>query len=328
MKCLITGGAGFIGSHVTDQLLDEGHEVVVIDDLSGGFKRNVNPRCHWVRQEIGDVSLKLYGRLDVVYHLAAFAAKGLSVFAPTYDARKNYLAFTHLLTECIQNDVPTVVFCSSGAVYGQNAKCPIDESLRPDPTEPYAIGKYACEKLLSFYAQHFGFNHVILRPYNVYGIRQNLADPYRNVIGIFMRALLNRQPVHVFGTGLQSRAFTHVTDIVPCIVQAGRCSPAFGKKINLGSATPRRLIDVIAAIEAVADCGLIETVNVPPRLDDTMDHFYNNSLAIDLLHFHERAIFEDELQNMFEWAKTLNLSSSRLQKVRCEIDKQFPDVWR
>ena len=102
MRCLVTGGAGFIGSHVADQLVSEGHEVVVVDDMSGGYYRNVNPACHFVQTDVKGIAMKDFDRFDVVFHLAAFGAKGFSVYAPTYDAEKNYLAFTHLLSECVE----------------------------------------------------------------------------------------------------------------------------------------------------------------------------------------------------------------------------------
>ena len=205
---LVTGGAGFIGSHVVDELINAGHRVVVLDDLSGGFVDNINPKAEFVQGDILDKDLiaRLFSdwKFDYVFHLAAYAAEGLSHFIRRYNYQNNLTGSINLINASINHAVKCFVFTSSIAVYGKN-QLPMSEETTPLPEDPYGIAKYAVELDLRAAHEMFGLNSIIFRPHNVYGERQNIGDKYRNVVGIFMNNILQDKSLPIFGDGEQTR---------------------------------------------------------------------------------------------------------------------------
>jgi len=327
MKCLVTGGAGFIGSYVVDLLIEDGYEVVVIDDLSGGFEKNINKKAHFYKISLEDMDSKLIKDVEVVYHLAAHAAEGLSVFMPYYNAKKNYMAFMKLVTACVENDVKTFVFTSSMAVYGDSHKVPFDEKYLPNPCDPYGVAKASIERLLQIYSKEFGLNYVILRLHNVYGIKQNIRDPYRNVIGIFINRLLHGKSPIIYGDGTQKRAFSHISDIVPYIVQSAFTKAYYGEVINLGGSIPRT-INEVARVVLDEFGSILEPIYVPPRPCDVKDAYCTVEKSKRLLCFSERADFREETRNTIEWAKKLKIDEfSYYDKNKYEIKKRMPKTW-
>jgi UDP-glucose 4-epimerase len=186
---LVTGAAGFIGSHVVDALLERGDQVVAMDDLSGGFRDNVHPDAIFLEGSVTDRAFVdgLFSKytFDHVYHLAAYAAEGLSFFIKRFNYTNNLLGSVNLINASVNTGVKCFVFTSSIAVYGANQP-PMTEDMIPQPKDPYGIAKLAVEQDLQVSHDMFGLNYVIFRPHNVYGERQNIGDRYRNVIGIFM----------------------------------------------------------------------------------------------------------------------------------------------
>ena len=221
MKALVTGGAGFMGSHVVDALLARGCAVVVLDDLSGGFEDNVSPKAVFVRGSVLDRPLidRLFKehRFEYVFHLAAYAAEGLSHFIRHFNYQNNLIGSVNLINASVLHNVKCFVFTSSIAVYGSN-QLPMTEELDPKPEDPYGISKYAVELDLRAARGMFGLNSVVFRPHNVYGERQNTGDKYRNVLGIFMNRIMNGEPMPVFGDGSQTRAFSYIGDVAPVMV--------------------------------------------------------------------------------------------------------------
>src|ERR1043165_3010812 len=238
IKSLVTGGAGFIGAHVTDELVKLGHEVIVLDDLSGGFEENVNPKAKFVKGSILDVELleRLFeeNKFDYVYHLAAYAAEGLSHFIKRFNYNNNLIGSVNLVNLSIKHKVKCFVFTSSIAVYGAG-KPPLREDMTPVPEDPYGIAKYAVEMELKVSHEMFGLNYVIFRPHNVYGEYQNLGDRYRNVVGIFMNQLMQGRQLSVFGDGLQQRAFSYIGDIAPAIANSVNIREAMNEVFNIGA---------------------------------------------------------------------------------------------
>ncbi len=222
---LVTGGAGFMGSHVAEHLLAIGHDVVVLDDLSGGFRENVPAGATFVEGSILDHTLvdRLFNRhsFDYVYHLAAYAAEGLSHFIKRFNYNNNLIGSVNLINAAINHGTKCLVFTSSIAVYGAG-QSPMSEAMIPIPEDSYGIAKLAVEQELRVSHEMFGLEYVIFRPHNVYGERQNIGDRYRNVVGIFMNQLLRAEPMTIFGDGNQLRAFTHIDDVAPIIAQVGR----------------------------------------------------------------------------------------------------------
>ena len=222
-RSLVTGGAGFIGSHVARHCLALGHEVVVLDDLSGGFRDHVPDGAIFVQGSVTDHELvqRLFAehRFDYVYHLAAYAAEGLSHFIRRFNYTNNLIGSVNLINEAVKHEVKCFVFTSSIAVYGAN-QLPMTEDLTPQPEDPYGIAKYAVELDLRAAHEMFGLNSIIFRPHNVYGENQNIGDRYRNVIGIFMNQIMQGQPMTIFGDGSQTRAFSYIDDVAPIIARS------------------------------------------------------------------------------------------------------------
>ena len=257
MKALVTGAAGFIGSHVVEHCLSLGMEVVATDDLSGGFISNVPSGSKWVQGDLKEPNFVTslwneHGAFDYVYHIAAYAAEGLSHFIRRYNYETNLVASMNLLNEAVKNHVKCFVFTSSIAVYGAN-QVPMTEELIPQPEDPYGISKYAVELDLKAAHEMFGINYVIFRPHNVYGERQNIADKYRNVIGIFMNQTLQDKPLSVFGDGLQTRAFTHVDDVAPLIARSPLVPDALNEVFNVGADIPYTILELAEEIAEAFD---------------------------------------------------------------------------
>lgn len=217
MNILVTGGAGFIASHITDAFINEGHSVTVIDNLSTGFEKNVNPKAKFVKKDICDTDLiELFEKekFDVVNHHAAQMDVRKSVADPTYDANTNIIGTINLLQSSIKTGVKKFMFASTGgAVYGEQDYFPADENHPTSPCSPYGISKLAVEKYLFFYKFQYNFNYTVLRYANIYGPRQN-SKGEAGVVAIFTTKLLgNEQPV-INGTGKQTRDYVYVGDVV------------------------------------------------------------------------------------------------------------------
>ncbi len=235
---LVTGGAGFIGSHVSRHLIQLDHKVLILDDLSGGFVENIPPSAIFIKGSITDSALiaKIFSqyKIDYVYHLAAYAAEGLSHFIRRYNYHNNLIGSVNLINAAVNHGVKKFIFTSSIAVYGTQ-EVPLKESQKPQPEDPYGIAKYAVEMDLMSANQLFGLDYIIFRPHNVYGPNQNIGDTYRNVVGIFMNQLLKGEALTVFGDGAQSRAFTYIEDIAPCIAESYAFAKANNQIINIGA---------------------------------------------------------------------------------------------
>jgi len=236
-NALVTGAAGFIGSHVARHLLALGMDVTALDDLSGGSWENVPAGAHWVQMSVtnyeGLHQLFAEEKFDYVYHLAAYAAEGLSHFIRRYNYETNLIGSVNLINLSVLNNIKCFVFTSSIAVYGAN-QLPMSEDLLPQPEDPYGISKYAVELDLMAAHRQFGLESIIFRPHNVYGEHQNIGDKYRNVIGIFMNQVLQGKPLTLFGDGTQSRAFSYIDDVAPVIAQSVLAPAAYGEVFNVG----------------------------------------------------------------------------------------------
>src|SRR5579884_1426677 len=256
-RVLVTGAAGFIGSHVADHCLSLGMSVVATDDLSGGFRENVPDAAEWVQGDLKDRDFvqtlwRTKGPFDYVYHLGAYAAEGLSHFIRAFNYTNNLVASMHLLNEAVKAKTRCFVFTSSIAVYGKG-QLPMTEEMVPQPEDPYGISKYAVELDLKAAHEMFGLNWIVFRPHNVYGERQNIADKYRNVIGIFMNQVLSGRPMTVFGDGLQTRAFSHVDDVAPLVARSPLVPAARNAVFNVGADTPYTVLELAAEVARALD---------------------------------------------------------------------------
>jgi len=257
---IVTGAAGFIGSHVAEHCLSIGQNVVMIDDLSGGFVQNLPSDSGYrgtARFENGSITddafleriFKRYGTdrnsIDFIYHLSAYAAVGLSHFIRNYNYDNNLVGSIKLINHAVNHKVKCFVYTSSIAIYGRGPheefSGQFTESTPAAPEDPYGISKYAVELDLEAAHELFGLNYVILRPHNVYGPNQNTFDKYRNVIGIFLYSLLHNQPMGVFGDGTQTRSFSYIDDVAPYISASPYFEHLRNKKFNIGAENPHSL---------------------------------------------------------------------------------------
>jgi UDP-glucose 4-epimerase len=253
-KALVTGGAGFIGSHVAKWLVKADNEVVVLDDLSGGFPDNVPAGTKFINGSITDHDLIAHlfaaEKFDYVYHLAAYAAEGLSHFIRRFNYTNNLIGSINLINQSVLHRVKCFVFTSSIAVYGAG-QVPMSEEMIPQPEDPYGVAKYAVEMDLKAAHEQFGLDYIIFRPHNVYGEGQNTGDKYRNVIGIFMNQILSGQPMTIFGDGEQTRAFSYIDDVAPVIAASVHNPAAYGQVFNVGGDQPYSVNELARTVAQV-----------------------------------------------------------------------------
>jgi UDP-glucose 4-epimerase len=327
-RVLVTGGAGFIGSHVADALIARGHDVTVLDDLSGGFRENVPAAAGFVSGSVVDHTLvdRLFAdrRFDHVYHLAAYAAEGLSHFIKRFNYTNNVIGSMNLLNAAINTGVRTFVFTSSIAVYGSTPP-PMSEDDVPTPEDSYGIAKYSVEMELRACRDLFGLNYVIFRPHNVFGPRQNIGDRYRNVVGIFMNQILQEQPMTVFGDGTQTRAFSYIDDVAPMMAEAIDTPESWNETFNVGADQPYSLMELANAVAAA--------MGVAPRIQHLeprheVQHAHSS-------HAKARRVFGDRAQTtlaaglarMAAWVRTHGARRSAAFEG-IEIARQLPAAWQ
>jgi UDP-glucose 4-epimerase len=324
---LVTGVAGFIGSHVAEHCLSLGMSVVGLDDLSGGFLENVPPRVTFVRGSITDEPLVagLFARhkFAYVYHLAAYAAEGLSHFIRRFNYETNLVGTVTLVNEAVKHGTRCFVFTSSIAVYGAG-QTPMLEDLTPEPEDPYGISKYAVELDLKAAQRLFGLPYIVFRPHNVYGERQNIADRYRNVIGIFMNQSMKGEPMTVFGDGLQTRAFSHVDDVAPVIAMSPRRASAYNQVFNVGADTP---YTVLALADEIATALGVErnVVHLPAR-NEVIHAFSNHDKVAAYFGTKAGVVLREGIGRMARWVRSRGPMTPVVFK-NIEVRNALPPSW-
>ena len=327
-KILVTGGAGFIGSHVAEALINRGYSVTILDDLSGGFVDNIAPGASFVEGSINDVELvnRLFEQecYTNVFHLAAYAAEGLSHFIKRFNYNNNLIGSANLINASINYGVKCFVFTSSIAVYGTTPQLPMTEETPPHPEDPYGIAKLAVEQELRVCKEMFDLNYIVFRPHNVYGERQNIGDKYRNVVGIFMNQILQGKPMTIFGDGNQTRAFSHIADVAPIIAESIDVSQAYNQIFNIGADQPYS-VNELAECVARAMGVEAEMIHMPAR--NEVIHAYSSHAKVARV-FGERKLItlEEGLGRMASWVKQHGArASQKFQNI--EVTKNFPVAW-
>lgn len=306
-KALITGGAGFIGSHLAEALTEKKCEVSIIDNLSTGHLsniENINDKITFFKGDIQDQELlnQAVNGCDIVFHEAAQVSVPKSVDDPVTSAQINDIGTLQVLEAARQNGVKRVVLACSSAVYGDNPDSPKQEHMKPRLLSPYALQKLAGELNAALYYELFGLETVCLRYFNVYGPRQDPSSPYSGVISIFMTKAFNNQAPLIHGTGEQTRDFVFVKDVVKANILAACVPNAPGQVLNVGigsCVTINRLWELIAQMAGLD----MKPEHGPPRAGDIMESLSDISLAKSVLGFEPEYSFEQGLEQTMEWYK-------------------------
>ena len=328
-KVLVTGCAGLIGSHMAKHLVNKGYDVYGIDNLSGGYVENVPQGVTFYCDDLTDKKRlsSLFKKIkpNYVYHFAAYAAEGLSPFIRNFNYSNNLISSANVINECIKNDVKKIIFTSSMAVYGEG-KPPFKETDIPHPIDPYGISKYAVELDLECAKSQFGLNYSIVRPHNVIGIRQNIWDKYRNVIGIWIRRALKGESICIFGDGLQERAFS---DIKFCLEPFEKLMFEHdGEVFNLGCPHQHSLNEIAEIVIKIAKkFGFVSTIeHLPQRHGEAKYAYCNHEKAEKLLGFKDETDFEKTIEEMFVWA--IKQDDREVKQMPYEIEKGMYDYWK
>lgn len=334
---LVTGAAGFMGSHLVDYLIDEGHKVTGIDDLSGGFAQNLNPKSNFSKLDLRNKrkTAKLIAKLKpkLIYHLAADASEGRSQFTPLSATERNYLAFMNLLVPAIAKGLEKIVVVSSMSVYGDQNP-PFSEIMTPAPVDIYGIAKFAMEKATQILSSVHGFTYTIIRPHNVYGPRQNLSDPYRNVVCIFINSLLRGKPFYVYGDGAQIRAFSYIDDVTPFIAKAGFATNCNGEIINIGAGSEEAItINTLAKIVLDKFFGSkvlpkFKPIHTKDRPQEVKEAFCTKTKAEKLLGYKSKTKLTVGIEKTIAWARSVGPAKPKyLKKLELETGG-VPETWR
>lgn len=325
-KVLITGVAGLIGSHMAEYLLSKDYEVAGIDNLSGGSTDNIPEGVDTYIVDLGDT--KKLSRVfqavkpDYVYHFAAYAAEGLSPFIRNFNYTNNLVCSVNVINECIKNEVQKIIFTSSMAVYG-TGQPPFKEDQHPAPEDPYGIAKYAVEMDLKQAKEQFGLDYAIVRPHNVIGIRQNIWDKYRNVIGIWIRQVLRRESITIFGDGEQKRAFS---DIQFCLEPMEKLMREEGV-FNIGSDKEYTLNEVAKILQDVAGYyGFHPEIEHLEGRHEVKFAYSDHTKAKNILGFKDGTNLKDTIQKMFVWA--MKQEDKEVLHMPYEVEKGMYHYWK
>lgn len=327
VRSLVTGGAGFIGSHVARHCLEMGHEVVVLDDLSGGFKDHLPDGVHFVEGSVTDHDLiaKLFDefKFDYVYHLAAYAAEGLSHFIRRFNYTNNLIGSVNLINESVKHKVRCFVFTSSIAVYGPG-QVPMLEDMTPDPEDPYGISKFAVEMDLKAARRMFGLNYVIFRPHNVYGENQNIGDKYRNVIGIFMNQIMQGKPLTIFGDGEQTRAFSYIDDVAIPVAHCVNIPESFNQVFNIGADKPYTVNELAKVV--CKSFGVSPDIKHLRARNEVVHAYSDHSKAHRVFNIQSFVPLDEGIGKMAGWAKKVGARQSKIFD-NIEITEKLPEGW-
>ncbi len=298
-KILITGGAGFIGSHLSRQLLSSGHDVLIIDDLSTGKKSNIPSQACFIKKDIceADLSSTLAGKnIDAIVHLAGQTTVPHSMKDPILDERLNIFATLNILEAARQNNIPRLIFSSTAAVYGDNENLPLTESLPSLPLSFYGLSKITAEEYIRQYGNSFGLEYIIFRFSNVYGERQNCTGE-GGVISIFAQKFVQNMPLTIFGDGRQTRDFIYAGDIAKAIEKA-LTTPKINSIYNLSTETKTDLLTLISLFKEIT--GKKIPINyAPKRAKDIYNSVLSNKKARTALNWQPQMNIKIGLQKVY-----------------------------
>tara|TARA_B100001013_G_scaffold71561_1_gene37829 strand:+ start:525 stop:1541 length:1017 start_codon:yes stop_codon:yes gene_type:complete len=328
-KILVTGVAGFLGSHLAERFFKLGHEVVGIDNMIGGYEDNIPNKIKFYKFDCCDLKNIdfIMKNIDVVYHCAATAHEGLSVFSPIEITKNNYLASVTIITSAIKHDVKRIVYCSSMARYGQG-KTPFHEEMETKPIDPYGISKVAVERVLINLCNLNKIQWVIAVPHNIIGPKQKYDDPFRNVVSIMLNRMLLGKPAIIFGDGNQKRCFSYIDDCIYCLEKMLDNKNVNSQIINIGPDEEFVTINKVAEI-----CQNISGSNLKPiykkvRPQEVKEATCSANKARKLLNYKTNTDLYIGIKKTYEYIKKRGSKPFDYSKLNLEIVNSLtPDVW-
>jgi UDP-glucose 4-epimerase len=327
MNILITGNAGLIGSRLADWIIENtNHNVIGIDDLSGGYIENVHPNVVFYKRnlfkdDINDI-FKNHS-IDYVFHFAAYAAEGLSPFIRKFNYLSNTVSTANVINECINHSVKRLIFTSTMAVYG-HGNPPFDEDDTPNPIDPYGIAKFACEMDIKVAGEQHGLDWCIIRPHNVYGIKQNIWDRYRNVLGIWMNQYINNKPFTIFGDGNQTRNFSYIDDCLEPLWKSAIQENCSKQIINLGGTKPYKIKEAAFILKEVIQSGDIKFLQARHEVLEAKPTYEKSEILLD---YKDSTTLKNGLAEMWNWAKS-QPKKTQASWESYEIEKGIYDFWK
>jgi len=322
-KVLVTGGAGFIGSHLVDRLLSEGLEVTVIDNLDTGRLENIahhqdREEFHFVKGDIRDFNLvkEIMKDKDAIFHEAALASVILSVENPILTNDINVSGTLNLLKASVDHHVKRFIFASSAAIYGETPSPQKREDMTPNPTSPYGASKLAAENYVKLFHKVYGLETVSLRYFNVYGPRQrfDIQCAYGGAITIFTNRLLKNMPPIIYGDGEQTRDFIYIQDVVEANILALNSKKAAGESFNIGTGKNISVNQVAEILKEIMNRKDLKNVHANPRPTDIRHGYADVSKAKRMLGFHPKVPLKEGLIKLVNWYTKQNKDPSATQK--------------
>jgi UDP-glucose 4-epimerase len=322
-KVLVTGGAGFIGSHLVDRLLSEGLEVTVIDNLDTGRLENIahhqdREEFHFVKGDIRDFNLvkEIMKDKDAIFHEAALASVILSVENPILTNDINVSGTLNLLKASVDHHVKRFIFASSAAIYGETPSPQKREDVTSTPTNPYGVSKLAAENYVKVFNKVYGLETVSLRYFNVYGPRQSfdIQSAYGGAITIFTNRLLKNMPPIIYGDGEQTRDFIYIQDVVEANILALNSKKAAGESFNIGTGKNISVNQVAEILKEIMNRKDLKNVHANPRPTDIRHGYADVSKAKRMLGFHPKVPLKEGLIKLVNWYTKQNKDPSATQK--------------
>lgn len=327
-RIFITGVAGFLGSHLAQTFIDQGYTVLGIDNLSGGYERNIPANTEFRNVDCNDVAAyqDMLRDVEVVYHCAALAYEGLSVFSPHLVNRNIVTATTGVLSASIAKGVKRFVFSSSMARYGENVP-PFTEDMVPNPIDPYGIAKYASELLVRNLCQVHEVEFNIAVPHNIIGPKQNFTDPYRNVASIFInRMLRGKQPI-IYGDGKQKRCFSYVEDCIGSLVKLGTDPNVKNEVFNIGP--DEEVITILELAQTIAELldFPLDPIFVPGRPQEVKFATCSSDKARAQLGYRTQYSLREGLKKMIEYIQDMGPREFEYNHVIEIVSPKTPITW-
>ena len=329
MKVLITGVAGFMGSHLADAFLAKGYDVVGIDNLLGGYEENVPSGVDFHNIDLDNLELiqPLFEDVDLVVHTACTAYEGLSVFSPSLVVRNTMQITTNIMSACVKAKVKKIVHLSSMARYGTQDVVPFVESMTPKPQDPYGIAKYGAELMIKNIADTHGIDYVILVPHNIIGPRQKFDDPYRNVASIMInRMLQGKQPI-IYGNGEQKRCFSFMQDVTDPLMIACETDVAHGRIVNIGPDEEFVTINELAYKLSVILDFKLEPIYMPGRPQEVFHANCSANLSRELLNYKTTTSLEAGLVELVNWIKSKGSREFNYHLPLEFVTEKTPKTW-